>query len=112
MAKKKTQKTSSAAAKPPTKSELYGAIADKTALTKKQVASVFDELAAQIKKNLARGPGAFTMPGLCKMVVKRKPATKARPGKNPFTGEAIMIKAKPASKTVRIRPLKSLKDML
>ncbi len=36
----------------------------------------------------------------------------ARKGRNPFTGEEILIKAKPASKTVRIRPLKSLNEMV
>ena len=44
--------------------------------------------------------------------VVKKPATKSRPGINPFTGEKITIKAKPASKTVRVRPLKNLKEMV
>lgn len=103
---------SNGAAKAPTKGEVYSAIAEKTQLTRKQVAAVFDELSALIKKNLSRGPQAFTVPGLCKMVVKKKPATKARMGINPFTKEQVMFKAKPASKTVRIRPLKNLKDMV
>ena len=97
--------------KAPTKSEVYGNIAEKTDLTRKQVSSVFDELQNQIKKSL-KGNGVFTVPGLCKMTVKKKPATKARKGINPFTGEEQMFKAKPASKTVRIRPMKNLKDML
>ena len=106
-------KTQAAASKAPTKSEVYRDIAEKTELSKKQVAAVFDELNSVIKKNLgSRGPGAFTLPGLCKMVVKKKPATKARKGTNPFTGEEMMFKAKPASKTVRIRPLRNLKDMV
>ncbi|MBI1337889.1 MAG: DNA-binding protein [Phycisphaera sp.] len=99
-----------ATAKAPTKSEIFGSISEKTGLSKKQVASVFDELGNVIKKSL-KANGMFTMPGLCKMVVKKKPATKARPGRNPFTGEEIMIKAKPASKTVRVRPLRALKEM-
>lgn len=97
--------------KPPTKSEVFGTIADQTDLTKRQVAEVFEALNGVIKKSLKQND-AFTLPGLAKMVVKKKPATKARPGKNPFTGEDIMIKAKPASKTVRIRPLKNLKEMV
>jgi len=109
MAKKKTTKKT--AKKPPTKSEIFSQLADKTGLAKKDVASVFDELEPIIKKSL-KSNEAFTLPGLCKMVVKKKPATKARKGINPFTGEEIMIKAKPASKTVRIRPLKNLKDMV
>jgi len=74
--------------KPPTKSEIYTKIADDTGLTKKDVAAVFESLSAQIHKNLGgRGaPGIFTVPGLMKMKVVRKPARKAREGINPFTG--------------------------
>ena len=46
------------------------------------------------------------------MVVKKKPARKARRGINPFTGEEQMFKAKPATKVVKIRPLKKLKEMV
>ena len=107
---KRRKKTS---VKAPTKSEIFSKLADDTELTRKQIASVFDSLGTVIKKNLStRGPGIFTMPGLCKMIVKKKPATKARKGINPFTGEEQMFKAKPASKTVRIRPLKNLKEMV
>lgn len=97
--------------KAPSKGEVYRTIAEKTELSRKQVAGVFDALNDVIKKSL-KSNGMFTMPGLCKMVVKKKPATKAREGKNPFTGETITIKAKPASKTVRIRPVKALKEMV
>lgn len=112
MAKKKTtRKKAPAAKKAPTKSEVFGMIAEKTELAKRDVAAVFNELQPIIKKSL-KAHGLFTMPGLCKMVVKKKPATKARKGINPFTGEEMMFKAKPASKTVRIRPLKNLKEMV
>ena len=112
MAKRKKKTNAKAPAKAPTKSEVFAKIADDTELTRKQIAAVFDSLGGIIKKNLSsRGPGIFTMPGLCKMTVKKKPATKARKGINPFTGEEQMFKAKPASKTVRIRPLKNLKEM-
>ena len=101
------------AKKPMTKSEIVSGIADTTGLTKKDVNSVFEAMAAQIKKNLGRsGPGAYTMPGLMKLVVQRKPATQARKGINPFTGEETMFKAKPARNVVKIRPLKNLKDMV
>jgi len=112
MAKKKASKSAASNSnKAPTKSQIFGAIADKTELTRKQVAAVFDELSAQAKKSL-RGYSQFTVPGLAKMVVKKRPATKARKGINPFTGEETMFKAKPARKTVRIRPLKNVKDMV
>jgi nucleoid DNA-binding protein len=102
----------SPASKPRTKSEVYKAVAESTGLTRKQVASVFDALASVIKADLSRGPGVFSVPGLMKITVVRKPATKARPGVNPFTGEKIMIKAKPARKVVKVRPLKGLKAMV
>ena len=101
-------------AKPPTKSEIYASIAQDTGLTKRDIAAVFDSLAKQIKKNLGgrNAPGLFTLPGLLKMRVVKKPATKAREGVNPFTGEKMMFKAKPASKTVKVAALKGLKDMV
>jgi len=102
------------AKKPPTKSEIYARIAEDTGLTKKDVVAMFDSLSGLIKKNLAGrgGPGLFTLPGLLKMRVVKKPATKARKGVNPFTGEEMMFKAKPASKTVKVAALKGLKDMV
>ncbi|MCK4340638.1 MAG: HU family DNA-binding protein [Phycisphaerae bacterium] len=98
--------------KPRTKSEVYAHLSDTADLTRKQVGVVFDEMAAMIKKDLNRGPGMFTVPGLMKITVQKKPATKARKGVNPFTGEEIMIKAKPARKVVKVRPLKNLKEMV
>lgn len=94
-----------------TKSEVFAHLADNAGLTRKQVAGIFDEMTGMIKKDL-RGPGVFTVPGLMKITVTKKPATKARKGVNPFTGEEIMIKAKPARKVVKVRPLKNLKEMV
>lgn len=111
MAKKK--KASKATTKARTKSEVFGNLADTSDLTKKQVACVFDSLAGMIKKDLGkRGPGVFTVPGLMKIKVVRKPATKARKGTNPFTGEEMMFKAKPARNVVKVQPLKGLKAMV
>ena len=100
--------------KPPTKSEIYAKIVDDTGLSRKDVAAVFDSLNGQIKKNLgSRGaPGMFTVPGLMKLRVVKKPARPARKGTNPFTGEEMMFKAKPASKVVKVSALKGLKDMV
>jgi DNA-binding protein HU-beta len=95
----------------PTKSEVLTQISKDTSLSRKQVASVFDSLSGVIKKSL-RGNGLFTMPGLMKLKVVKKPATKQREGVNPFTGEKMTFKAKPASKKVRVLPLKSLKAMV
>lgn len=111
-AKKKTA-NKAATQKPPTKSEIFSKIADDTGLSKKDVAAVFESLNGQIKKNVGkRGPGLFTVPGLMKIKVIKKPATKARKGINPFTGEETVFKAKPARKAVKVLPLKGLKDMV
>jgi nucleoid DNA-binding protein len=102
------------ATKPMTKSEVYKSLSDDTDLSRKDIAAVFDSLAALMKKNLAgrNAPGLFTVPGLMKIKVVKKPATKARKGTNPFTGEEMMFKAKPASKAVKVQALKGLKDMV
>lgn len=95
----------------PTKSEVLTHIAQETELSRKQVAGVFDSLHEIIRKSL-RSHGIFTVPGLVKLKVVKKPATKARKGVNPFTGEQMMFKAKPASKKVRGAALKNLKEMV
>ena len=111
MAKKKAKKATKATAR--TKSQVFGELADGADLSRKQVACVFDGLAGMIKKDLGkRGPGVFTVPGLMKIKVVRKPATKARKGVNPFTGEEMMFKAKPARNVVKVLPLKGLKSMV
>jgi len=111
--KKKAKKASASGVKARTKSEVFGGIAEATELTRKQIGSIFDELGTMIKKDLGkRGPGIFTVPGLMKIKVVRKPATKARKGVNPFTGEEMMFKAKPARNVVKVLPLKGLKSMV
>ena len=95
----------------PTKSEILASISKDTDLSRKQVSGVFDSLGTVIKRSL-KGSGLFTLPGLAKMKVVKKPATKAREGVNPFTGQKMMFKAKPASKKVRVMPLKNLKNMV
>ena len=95
----------------PTKSEILAHIAKDTELSKKHAAAVFESLNGLIKKSL-RGSGLFTIPGLLKLKVVKKPATKAREGVNPFTGQKMTFKAKPASKKVRAVALKSLKSMV
>jgi nucleoid DNA-binding protein len=101
------------AGKPLTKSQILSALAENADLSKKDVATVLDALSGLIKKNLGRrGPGVFSVPGLMKIKVVRKPATKARKGINPFNGEETMFKAKPARNVVKVLALKGLKDMV
>jgi len=102
----------SAADGPRTKAQVYREIAENTELPRGKVAEVFDVLGQMIQKDLGkRGPGVFNIAGLMKVMVQRKPATKARKGTNPFTGEEMMFKAKPARNVVKVRPLKALKDL-
>jgi nucleoid DNA-binding protein len=94
------------------KSEIISAIAENTGLARKQVNSVFAALSEQIESAVGKkGPGTFALPGLVKIKVIHKPATKARKGINPFTKEECVFKAKPARKVIKVRPLKALKDM-
>jgi len=118
--KKKIAKTTAkkkvvakAVKKPTTKAETFTYIAEKTGLTKKDVSAVFESLNTLIRRDIRRtGPGMYTLPGLMKIKVVRKPATKSRKGVNPFTGEAMVFKAKPARNVVKVLPLKGLKDMV
>ena len=98
--------------KAPTKSEVIATAAEEAGLSRKQVSAVLESLAGQIKKNIGKkGPGTFVVPGLMRINVVQRPATKARKGINPFTKQEQMFKAKPARRVVKVRPLKSLKDM-
>lgn len=111
-AKTTTAKRVTAIKEPYTKSSLYSDIAERTGLTKKQVDAVFGELGSIIEGHVKKnGAGVFTLPGMLKMKVVRKPATRARKGINPFTGEPTTFKAKPARNVVKIQPLKNLKEM-
>ncbi|MFO0839300.1 MAG: HU family DNA-binding protein [Phycisphaerae bacterium] len=105
-------KSAGKAGKPRSKSEVFAEMATTTGSTRKQVGMFFDTLAGMIKKDLTKGSGVFAVPGLMKIRVVHKPATKARKGINPFTKEEIMIKAKPARRVVKVQALKALKAMV
>lgn len=113
MAKTATKSAGSKSGKARSKSEIYSTISGETGLARKQVASVFDSLGGLIRKDLSKGPGLFAVPGLMKIMVIKKPPVKAGMRPNPFKpGEMMEVKAKPARKVVKVRPLKSLKDMV
>ncbi|NQY43747.1 MAG: HU family DNA-binding protein, partial [Legionellales bacterium] len=96
-----------------TKTQIQSYLADTSATPKKQVAEILEHLSGLIERHVSnRNIGEFTLPGLLKVKVVRKPATKARKGINPFTGEETTFKAKPARNVVKIKPLKKLKDMV
>jgi nucleoid DNA-binding protein len=98
--------------KPYSKSELITTLSGRTGVARKQVQQVLESLQEIIQVHLNKqGPETFIWPGIAKIQVVKKPATKARKGINPFTGEEMVFKAKPASRKVKIRPLKKLKEM-
>lgn len=100
--------------KPMSKTELISAIAEKSGFVASQVTSVLDGLTDVIREQLSKsGPGSITIVGLAKITVVDKPAKPATQKANPFKpGEMMDVKAKPESRTVKIRPLKALKDMM
>jgi nucleoid DNA-binding protein len=98
-----------------TKTQLVNELVEKTELSKKEVASVLDELGDIIERHVKkRAVGEFTLPGLLKIKTVKKPAQKARKNvPNPFKpGELMDVAAKPASTKVKVLPLKKLKDMV
>ena len=103
----------SEAKKPLSKTDVINALADSTGLARKDVSTVMTKLTELIGKEIGKkGPQVFNVPGLMKITVITKPATKATQRPNPFKpGEMMTVKAKPARKVVKIRPLKALKDM-
>lgn len=119
---KKAVKATAAAPKPlkaikepMTKTQLMMTIAERTDVSKKDVAAVFDCLADVVAAHIGkRGAGSFTMPGLMKVVTQRVPARKAKKNvPNPFRpGETMDVAARPAFTKVKVRPLKKLKDMV
>jgi len=112
-APKLTAKKMPAIKDPMTKGGMITTISDVTTLPKRDVVNILECLTQVIENHVkSRGPGVFVMPGLMKISVVKKPARAARKGVNPFTGEEIMIKAKPAYKTVKIKALKKLKAMV
>ena len=122
-AKAKAKSKAKAAAKPTarttavkakmSKTAIVSDIAESTELSKAQVTSVLDELEVLIERHIKkRAVGEFTLPGLLKIKSVKRPASKARMGRNPATGEEILIGPKPASIRVRVTPLKKLKGMV
>lgn len=99
--------------KPLTKTQILNSIAEDTGLARKEVQAVLDSMTGLIQDSVSKkGPGAFTIPGLCKIHVRVKPARKAQ--KNvwmPMLQAYKDLDAKPAQRVVKVLPLKKLKDM-
>lgn len=96
---------------PLSKSALVQTLANRGDKSHKDVRGLLDALAEVGHQELKRN-GIFVLPGLVRMLVVKKPATKERKGTNPFTGQPTIFKAKPARKVIKARPVKAAKDAL
>ena len=95
------------------KSQFVTTVAEKSGLNKKQTTSALDTINAIVAQQLGkRGPGEVLIPGLLKLNIVDKPATRKHEGINPFTKEPTVFAAKPASKAVKARPIKAIKDAI
>jgi len=93
------------------KSQFVTTLAEKSGLNRKQAAAALDTINAMVAQQLGkRGPGEVLIPGLLRLHVVDKPATRQHEGVNPFTKEPMTYKAKPAHKVIKVRLLKALKD--
>jgi nucleoid DNA-binding protein len=95
------------------KSQFITTLAEKSGLSKKQASSALDTINAMVAQQLSKqGPGEVLIPGLLKLIIVDKPATRKHEGVNPFTNEPMTYKAKAARKIIKVRPLKALKDAI
>jgi len=93
------------------KSALIQHLAGTTGAAAKDVRSILAALESTIHAAVGKKGGrTFVLPGLLKITVVNVPAKPKRKGVNPFTGEATIFKAKPATVKVKVRPMKKLKD--
>jgi nucleoid DNA-binding protein len=95
------------------KSQFVTTLAEESGLNKKQAASALDTIQTMVAQQLGkRGPGEVLIPGLLRLNVVDKPATRKHEGVNPFTKEPMTYKAKAAHRVIRVRALKALKDAI
>jgi nucleoid DNA-binding protein len=93
------------------KSQFVTTLAEKSGLDKKQATSALNTINAIVAQQLGQGgPGEVLIPGLLRLNVVDRPATRQHEGVNPFTKEPMTYKAKPARKVIKVRLLKALKD--
>lgn len=92
-----------------TKAQIITSLAEATGLSRSVVTEFFHELTELVRREVSVGR-PFIIPGLVKIFVRKKPATKERMGTDPFTKRERLFKAKPARKVVKIRTLKRIKD--
>lgn len=96
-----------------TKQKLLQYLSKKSGITKKNVDLIFKELLNAIREHMQEGgPEKFILPGIFKITTKNVPAQEEKTGINPFTKEKMTFKAKAATKKIKIKALKDLKDIV
>ena len=96
-------------AKAMTKGGLGEALASATELKKRDCIKVIDSLGGIAAKELKK-TGKLTVPGLCMVKTRMKPATKA--GKREMFGKICVVKARPAKTIVKAFPVAALKKSI
>lgn len=95
------------------RAQFVATLAEESGLNKKQAESALESINTIVAGQLGKGgPGEVLIPGLIKLNVIEKPPKPQREGINPFTKNPMTFKAKPASKVIKMRPLKALKDAI
>ena len=98
-------------AKSMSKADFIAAMAEKTGMSKREVGTFMDSMNGLVMDQLKMN-GQVTIPGMIKFRMSERAATPERMGRNPFTGQPQMIKAKPARHVVKASPVKAMKDMV
>jgi DNA-binding protein HU-beta len=94
-----------------TQTQLAATVAERAELSRADAKRSLEALEEVVLAELGNAQ-KVRLGGLVQLTVRVKPATKKRQGRNPATGEAITIAAKPASVDVRARPLAKAKAVL
>ncbi len=109
MAKTPAKKASAKAPDKLTSGSMVGYLAEKNDLVRKDVKQVLEDLYELIETGVMRGE-RVAIGKIGKMFIRVRPARAAREGRNPATGQTIMIAAKPATRVPRFTFSKTFKE--
>merc|ERR1719432_626549 len=102
-------KAMKAAKRAMTKGAIAKQLAGEYSLKQKQVANFINSIATLGTKEVKK-VGVFSIPGLCRIKTRVKPATKA--GTRMAFGKEMKVKAKPARTIVKAFPVAALKQQI
>merc|ERR1711976_268316 len=105
----KTMKAAMKAGAAMSKSGIAAVLAEATELKPAACKKALESL-AEIATKEVKSTGKFTIPGLCMLKTRKKPAVKA--GKREVFGKVVMVKAKPAKTVVKAYCVSALKKSI